>query len=1318
MTLDTTDCGSNPRKSATQEIPETMFRRLVECTGQGIGWIDLAGNVVYMNPALRHLLEIPLEVEVGGFDLRRYRTPEAALIIESMLSATLERGSWSGEVDLLTAQGRVVPTRHDVHLIRDDAGVAVAMTCVVTDLTLQKQREHLLGRSKSKYRALVENIPQRVFYKDLQSRFLAVNQHFADDLGISPQSVIGKTDYDFYPRELADKYRADDQRLMSSGQMESYDEPHVHDGQRITVHTIKTPVRDAAGEVIGICGIFWDVSQQFESQQALIHSEALLKEAQAIAHLGNWNLDLVTGQAIWSDEEFRLLGYAPGQVLASVENFQHVVHPDDRAAVMAEMRLAMNPGESRPFLIEHRVVRPDADNGIVRIVEQQGRVLFDDEGQPLRMYGTTLDVTDQRQAEALLRAERNFTGAVLDNAGALILVLDREGRIRRFNRACEALSGFTFAEVEGRLPWDFLLLPEERDRVREQALLALINDPETLASIHTNHWLDKYGGKHLLEWRRASLLDDQGRLEYLVAIGIDVTEKREVEAALRRSEETYAEAEAIAHLGSWDLDMATGLLRWTDEVFRIFGYPPQSFVATHEAFMAAVPSDDRQLIINAMNASVAEANTDYAVEHRVIRPDGKIRIVQERGKVYRDASGMPIRMIGSVHDITERKQAERELERYREHLEELVQIRTNELDMLSQRNSLIVNTALDGFFSVGVDGQLVDCNEAYCRMLGYDRQHMLKLRIPDIEAIETPEEIGQRIKKINEQGHDRFETRHRRQDGSLLDVEVSVTLARISGDTLFFAFVHDISARKQAEKAILRNQTMLTRTERIAHIGSWEWDVATDTVFWSDELFRIFQRDPAEKAPSFAEHHQLYYPEDLQRLVEAVTAAVDLGTPYELELRAIRKDGTTRGCLTRGYAVRGADQRVVSLFGSLQDITERKLAEAEVLRAKNEAERANLAKSEFLSRMSHELRTPLNAILGFGQLLERAKLPGVQADNVQEVLHAGRHLLDLINEVLDLARIESGKFTVNLESVALLPLVTDCINLMQPMAENSGIELIEVIQSGNWQVSADPMRLRQVLLNLLSNAIKYNHKKGSVSVTYLSNDDVVTIRVKDTGPGLTAEQQARLFVPFERLDADNTQVEGTGIGLALSKRLMELMNGKIGVDSTPGAGSTFWVSLPLARNEAVVSGGVVVPEARLSESSTDQPMIYVLYIEDNPANLRLVERILAQRAEIRLLSASAPRLGLELAQAYRPAMILLDINLPEMDGFEVLRRLRDNPATRNIPVIGISANAMPQDIERARAAGFADYLTKPLQIDQFLSVVGRTLDCLSEPGSP
>jgi len=294
----------------------------------------------------------------------------------------------------------------------------------------------------------------------------------------------------------------------------------------------------------------------------------------------------------------------------------------------------------------------------------------------------------------------------------------------------------------------------------------------------------------------------------------------------------------------------------------------------------------------------------------------------------------------------------------------------------------------------------------------------------------------------------------------------------------------------------------------------------------------------------------------------------------------------------------------------------------------------------------------------------------------------------------------------------LADIVRECVSLTQPLASARGVELILADACGGHGVRADPTRLKQVLLNLLSNAIKYNREQGSVSIACVAapDDDTVQIRISDSGAGLTAAQQERLFVAFERLGAEHTAVEGTGIGLVLSQRLVQLMAGDIGVESTPGSGSTFWVRLPLAVDFADGPAADAAEARAASFSVNDSGRRFdLLCIEDNPANLRLVERILAERPNLHLRTANVPSLGLELALAQRPALILLDINLPDMDGFEVMRRLLENPETRDIPVLAISANAMPDDLARGKAAGFVDYLTKPLDVGVFLAAVDAAL---------
>ena len=419
------------------------------------------------------------------------------------------------------------------------------------------------------------------------------------------------------------------------------------------------------------------------------------------------------------------------------------------------------------------------------------------------------------------------------------------------------------------------------------------------------------------------------------------------------------------------------------------------------------------------------------------------------------------------------------------------------------------------------------------------------------------------------------------------------------------------------------------------------------------------------------------------------------------------KSKGTRFLHTKKIPILDEEGQPAYLLGISEDITERKLAEQQLHQAKDEAERANRAKDEFLSRMSHELRTPLNAVLGFAQVLDMDDVTEEQRDSVRQILGGGRHLLGLIDEVLDITRIASGRLPLSPEAVSVAEVLKEAADLIQPLAAERGVR-VRVEDADGFHVLADRQRLKQVLLNLLSNGVKYNREGGEVAVTWeRSSPDKLRIRIADTGVGIPEDVMERLFAPFDRLGAETTAVEGTGLGLALSKGLVEAMGGSIEADSQAGSGSVFSLELSLA--EAPLQRYQRERPEGEDTQGDEVPARTILCIEDNLSNLNLIERILAGRPHFRLLSAMQGSLGLELAREHRPDLILLDLHLPDVAGDEALRKLRQDPTTRRIPVVMISADATHGEIKRLLAAGADDYLTKPLDVKRFLEVVEEKL---------
>ena len=445
---------------------------------------------------------------------------------------------------------------------------------------------------------------------------------------------------------------------------------------------------------------------------------------------------------------------------------------------------------------------------------------------------------------------------------------------------------------------------------------------------------------------------------------------------------------------------------------------------------------------------------------------------------------------------------------------------------------------------------------------------------------------------------------------------------------------------------------------------------------------------------------------------EALAFKASRGIEDAYELTMIRKDGSRFAGIVSITALRDDYGDLIGYLLIGADNSLRKQVEADLHKALDAAEKANRAKTDFLSGMSHELRTPLNAILGFAQLMESGTphpTPSQQR-SLEQILKAGWYLLELINEILDLALIESGKVTLSREPVSLAEVMLECRAMIEPQAQKRGIGLTFPRFESLYFVKADRTRVKQVLINLLFNAIKYNKPGGAVAVEYRpSPPDSLRISVRDTGAGIPPELVAQLFQPFNRLGKEAGAEEGTGIGLVVTKRLVELMGGRIGVDSQVGVGSVFWFELALTTAPRLAPRAIGQAASAPAELPDGTPLRTLLYVEDNPANLDLVEQLIARRPDLRLLSAADAELGIEFARAYLPELILMDINLPGVSGIEAMKILRADPATAHIPIIALSANALAHDIEKALAAGFFNYLTKPIKVDAFMAALDTAL---------
>jgi PAS domain S-box-containing protein len=953
-----------------------------------------------------------------------------------------------------------------------------------------------------------------------------------------------------------------------------------------------------------------------------------------------------------------------------------------------------------------------------------------------RAAGTAEGITEVRRQEALLKTGA-LQSAIFNSANFSSIATDAKGVIQIFNVGAERMLGYTAAEVMNKITPADISDPQEVV-ARAKALSAELGTKITpgfealvfkasrgIEDIYELTYIRKDGSRFPAIVSVTALRDAQNAVIGYLLIGTDNTARKHAEEALLKAGALQSAIFNSANFSSIATDAKGVIQIFNVGAERMLGYAAADVM---NKITPADISDPQEVIARAKSLSV-ELGTPITpgFEALVFKASRGIEDIYELTYIRKDGSRFP-----AVVSVTALRDAQDDIIGY---LLIGTELKAGALQ------SAIFNSA--NFSSIATDakGVIQIFNVGAERMLGYTAAEVMNKITP--ADISDPQEVITRAKALSaELGtkitpgfealvfkasrgiEDIYELTYIRKDGSRFPAIVSVTALRAAQNAIigYLLIGTDNTVRKQVEEEQkkldqrLRDQQFYTRSLIESNVDAL---ITTDPsgiitdVNKQMEALTGCTRDELIGAP-----FKNYFT-DPERAEAAIKQVLNEKKVTDYELTASATDGKKTVVSYSATTFYDRDRKLQGVFAAARDVTERKRFEValqetnvELECAKSAAEKANLAKSDFLSSMSHELRSPLNAILGFAQLLESTSpLPTAsQKENIAQILQAGWHLLKLINEVLDLAVVESGKMSLSPELVSLAEVISECQAMMEPQAKQRGISMTFPRLDIPYYVYADRTRLKQVLINLLSNAIKYNRDQGMVEVKCTATSpERIRISVKDTGAGLPPGKLTQLFQPFNRLGQESRAEEGTGIGLVMSKRVVELMEGAIGVESTVGVGSVFWIELPLTTAPTLAVASAESTIAVHARVPTGARLRTLLYVEDSPANLTLVEQLIARRSDIRLLTAVNGTLGIELAQASRPEVILMDINLPGISGIEALKILREDPATAHIPIVALSANAMPRDIKNGMEAGFFDYLTKPIKINEFMDALDGAL---------
>ncbi len=1119
------------------------------------------------------------------------------------------------------------------------------------------------------------------------------------------------------------------------------------DGSECAIADSCAPIRDRAGKVVGAVLVFRDVTKDYAAQQALSENAALIQMI-----LNNVVDGIITLQArggivsTINPAAERMFGYSAAELVG--QKFSMLIPELDRDQLNGNGSLEYYGAsdQARAIGLGREVLGRHKDGSLFPLEMAVSEMSL---GGERYFTGILRELTSRKMAEEALLKAGALQNAIFNSANFSSIATDAKGVIQIFNVGAERMLGYTAADVMNKITPADISDPQEVV-ARANALSLELNTLITpgfealvfkasrgIEDIYELTYIRKDGSRFPAIVSVTALRDDQDVIIGYLLIGTDNTARKQAEEALLKAGALQSAIFNSANFSSIATD-AKGVI----QIFNVGAERMLGYTAA-EVMNKITPADisDPQEVVARAQALSLELSTRISpgFDALVFKARRGIEDIYELTYIRKDGSRFPAivsvtalrddqnTIIGYLligTDNTARKQAEAAL------------LKAGALQ------SAIFNSANFSSIATDANGVIQIFNVGAERMLGYSAADVMNKITP--ADISDPQEVITRAKalslelattiapgfealvfKASRGIEDIYELTYIRKDGSRFPAVVSVTALRdaLGGIIGYLLIGTDNTARKQVEAdqevlaQRLRDYQFYTRSLFEANIDALittdPSGIITDVNQQMEALTRC-TRDELIGSP-----FKNYFTDPVQAET-SIKLVLSNKKVNDYELTARSRDGKETVVSYNATTFYDRDRKLQGVFAAARDVTERKRLDqvlqeknVELEGAKSAAEKANLAKSEFLSSMSHELRSPLNAILGFAQLMDSDDPPATlgQKESIAQILQAGWHLLTLINEILDLAKVESGQVPLSHEPVSLAEVVLECRGMIEPQAQQRGISLVFPKFDMPYFVRADRTRVKQVLINLLSNAIKYNINQGTVEVNCAEiTPGRIRVSIRDTGAGLSPEQVAQLFQAFNRLGQEAGGEEGTGIGLVVAKRLVELMGGTIGVASAPSTGSVFWFELISVAEPHIVPEGVDLAALAPANMPRGTLVHTLLYVEDNPANMNLVKQIIARHPDIRLLTAVDGNSGILIARESQPDVILMDINLPGMSGFEALKILNSDPATAHIPVIALSANAMPRDIERGMKAGFFRYITKPINVIEFVEAMDVALE--------